>query len=128
VKLLLEPLNDQIDHLDYFLTGSDEGATLCREVGSAQLKLLFDCYHMQIMEGDLCGHIRRNLDVIGHFHSAGHPGRHELWLGETNYPFVVQEIEKSGYNGVFAFEYLPLLPPADSLRRVLQHLRGTERA
>ncbi|MCX6909705.1 MAG: TIM barrel protein [Verrucomicrobia bacterium] len=128
VTLLLEPLNDKIDHPDFFLTGSDEGAALCREVGSGQLKLLFDCYHMQIMEGDLCGHIRRNLDVIGHLHSAGHPGRHELWLGETNYPVIVQEIEKSGYGGVFAFEYLPLLPPAESLRRVLRHLGGTERA
>ena len=128
VKLLLEPLNDKVDHPDYFLTGSDEGAALCREAGSPQLKLLFDCYHMQIMEGDLCGHIRRNLDVIGHFHSAGHPGRHELWLGETNYPFMVREIEKSGYDGVFAFEYLPVLPPAESLRRALQHLGGTEHA
>jgi hydroxypyruvate isomerase len=83
---------------------------------------------MQIMEGDLCGHIRRNLDVIGHFHSAGHPGRHELWLGETNYPFVLQEIEKNGYTGVFAFEYMPILPPAESLRRAMAHLGGTEHA
>jgi hydroxypyruvate isomerase len=128
VNLLLEPLNDQIDHPDYFLTSSDEGAALCRETGSARLKLLFDCYHMQIMEGDLCGHLRRNLDVIGHVHSAGHPGRHELWLGETNYPWLVQEIEKSGYSGVFAFEYLPILPPAESLRRALQHLGGGNHA
>ena len=123
VNLWLEPLNDKIDHPDYFLTSSDEGAALCREVGSRRLKLLFDCYHMQIMEGDLCGHIRRNLDVIGHFHSAGHPGRHELWLGETNYPVVLSEITKAGYRGVFAFEYMPTLPPARSLRRTLDHLR-----
>ncbi len=125
VNLWLEPLNDKVDHPDYFLTSSDGGAALCREVGSARLKLLFDCYHMQIMEGDLCGHIRRNLDVIGHFHAAGHPGRHELWLGETNYPFVVREIEKTGYQGVFAFEYQPTLPPAESLRRALKYLAGT---
>jgi hydroxypyruvate isomerase len=80
---------------------------------------------MQIMEGDLCGHIRRNLDVIGHFHSAGHPGRHELWLGETNYPVVLSEIAKAGYRGVFAFEYMPTLPPAVSLRRNLDYLRRT---
>jgi hydroxypyruvate isomerase len=122
VDLWLEPLNDQIDHPDCFLIGSDTGAALCREVGSKRLKLLFDCYHMQIMEGDICGHIRRNLDVIGHFHSAGHPGRHELWLGETNYPVVVREIEKSGYTGVFAFEYQPLLPSAESLKRTLDYL------
>ena len=124
VNLWLEPLNDKIDHPGYFLTSSDEGGALCREVGSKRLKLLFDCYHMQIMEGDLCGHIRRNLDVIGHFHSAGHPGRHELWLGETNYPVVLSEIANSGYAGVFAFEYMPTLPPAQSLRRTLDYLKG----
>jgi len=123
VNLWLEPLNDKIDHPGYFLTSSDEGAALCREVGSKRLKLLFDCYHMQIMEGDLYGHIRRNLDVIGHFHSAGHPGRHELWLGETNYPVVLREIASSGYAGVFAFEYQPTLPPAQSLRRTLDYLK-----
>jgi len=124
VNLWLEPLNDKIDHPGYFLTSSDEGAALCREVGSKRLKLLFDCYHMQIMEGDLCGHIRRNLDVIGHFQSAGHPGRHELWLGETNYPVLLSEITKAGYRGVFAFEYMPTLPPAQSLRRTLDYLKG----
>ena len=123
VNLWLEPLNDKIDHPGYFLTSSDEGAALCRKVGPKRLKLLFDCYHMQIMEGDLCGHIRRNLDVIGHFHSAGHPGRHELWLGETNYPVVLREIASSRYAGVFAFEYMPTLPPAQSLRRTLDYLR-----
>ena len=124
VNLWLEPLNDKIDHPGYFLTSSDEGAALCREVGSRRLKLLFDCYHMQVMEGDLCGHIRRNLDVIGHFHSAGHPGRHELWLGETNYPVVLREIASSRYAGVFAFEYQPSLPPARSLQRTLDYLKG----
>jgi hydroxypyruvate isomerase len=123
VTLLLEPLNDKIDHPGCFLTGSDQGAALCREVGSPRMKLLFDCYHMQIMEGDLCGNLRRNLDVIGHFHSAGHPGRHELWLGETNYPVVVREIEKAGYAGIFAFEYQPTLPPGESLKRTLDYLR-----
>jgi hydroxypyruvate isomerase len=123
VNLWLEALNDKIDHPGYFLTSSDEGAALCREVGSKRLKLLFDCYHMQIMEGDLCGHIRRNLDVIGHFHSAGHPGRHELWLGETNYPVVLREIASSRYTGVFAFEYQPTLSPTQSLRRTLDYLK-----
>lgn len=122
VNLWLEPLNDKVDHPDYFLTSSDEGAALCREVDSSRLRLLFDCYHMQIMEGDLCGHIRRNLDVIAHFHSAGHPGRHELWLGETNYLAVVREIQRLGYDGVFAFEYQPALPPDQSLRRTLRYL------
>lgn len=124
IDLLLEPLNDKISHPHYFLTGSDGGAAICREVGSPRMKLLFDCYHMQIMEGDLCGHIGQNLDVIGHMHCAGHPGRHELWLGETNYPFLVKEIEKMGYGGVFALEYAPTLDPAESLRMSLKHLKA----
>jgi hydroxypyruvate isomerase len=124
ITLLLEPLNTTYDHAGYWLTSSDRGAALCRRLDSPRMKLLFDCYHMQIMEGDLCGHIRRNRDVIGHFHSAGHPGRHELWLGETNYPAVIQEIKKSGYPGIFAFEYLPTLPPAVSLKRTLAYLKG----
>jgi len=124
ITLLLEVLNDKVDHAGYFLTSSDEGAALCREVSSPRLKLLFDCYHMQIMEGDLTGHIRKNLDVIGHIHSAGHPGRHELWLGETNYPFLVHQLEAMGYKGVFALEYAPTLPPSESLRKTLEYLPG----
>ena len=124
IDLFLEVLNDRIDHPGYFLTGSDAGAAICREIGSPRLKLLFDCYHLQIMEGDLCGHVRKNFDVIGHMHAAGHPGRHELWLGETNYPFLVRELEKLGYAGVFALEYAPTLDPAESLRKALAHLEG----
>ncbi len=123
ITLLLEVLNDKVDHPGYFLTSSDEGAELCRKVNSPRLKLLFDCYHMQIMEGDLTGHIRKNLDVIGHIHSAGHPGRHELWLGETNYPFLVRQLEAMGYKGVFALEYSPTLPSSTSLRQTLAYLK-----
>lgn len=123
VTLLLEALNDKIDHAGYFLTSSDEGAALCREVNSPRLKLLFDCYHMQIMEGDLTGHIRKNLDVIGHIHAAGHPGRHELWLGETNYPFLIHQLEAMGYKGVFALEYMPTLKSSASLCRTLEYTK-----
>ncbi len=123
VTLLLEPLNTVRDHKGYWCDGSDKAADLCRAVGSPRMKMLFDCYHMQIMEGDLTGHIRRNLDVIGHFHAAGHPGRHELWLGETNYPFLVRQIEDMGYTGVFGLEYAPTLEHTESLRRTLEHLK-----
>jgi len=122
INLWLEPLNDKIDHPDYFCTGSDEAADICREVGSRRMKMLFDCYHMQIMGGDLTGHIRKNLDVIGHIHAAGHPGRHELWLGETNYSFLAREIKKLGYRGVFAFEYIPTMDPKASLRKTREYL------
>jgi hydroxypyruvate isomerase len=127
VDLFLEVLNDKIDHPGYFLTSSDQGAEICREIASPRLKLLFDCYHMQIMEGDLCGHIRKNLDVIGHMHSAGHPGRHELWLGETNYPFLIAELGRMGYPGVFALEYMPTLPHEESLCQALAHMAAGAR-
>ena len=107
VTLLLEPLNTRVDHAGYFLSGSDEGAAICRDVGSERLKLLYDCYHMQIMEGDLISHIRANIDTIGHFHSAGVPGRNEVSGGEVDYPNVVRAIEELGYEGVFALEYTP---------------------
>jgi len=123
ITLILEPLNTKHDHPGYWCDSSDKGAEICRRVGSPRMKLLFDCYHMQIMEGDLVGHIKRNLDVIGHMHSAGHPGRHELWLGETNYPFLVRKIEELGYRGVFALEYMPTLASDESLRKTLDYLR-----
>ncbi len=123
VTLLLEPLNDRYDHPGYFLTGSDVAAHICREIDSQYMKMLFDCYHMQIMEGDLVKHIEQNIDVIGHFHSAGVPGRHELYEGETNYPFVLQQIENMGYKGVFGLEYLPSIDHEESLRKTLRYLK-----
>jgi len=124
ITLLLEPLNTAYDHPGYFLTSSDKGAEICRNIGSEQMKLLFDCYHMQIMEGDLVKHIERNIDVIGHFHSAGVPGRHELYNGETNYPFVISQIEKLGYKGVFGLEYEPSIAHEESVRITLAYLKA----
>lgn len=122
VTLLLEPLNTTYDHPGYFVASSDQGAEICRAIKSDRMKMLFDCYHMQIMEGDLVKHIERNLDVIGHFHSAGVPGRHELHEGETDYPFVLRKIREMGYNGVFGLEYEPTIDHMESLRKTLEYL------
>ena len=122
VTLLLEPLNTHYDHAGYWLTSSDRGAEICRKMDSPRMRLLFDCYHMQIMEGDLVRHIERNIDVIGHFHSAGVPGRHELFNGETNYPMVLGKIHAMGYAGIFGLEYAPELPDAESLRKTRTYL------
>ena len=122
VTLLLEPLNDKYDHPGHWLTSSDLGAEICRRIGSKRLRILFDCYHMQIMEGDLVNHIKRNIDVIGHFHSAGVPGRHEVFTGETNYPFVLNQIEQLGYQGVFGLEFAPSMNDEVSLTQTLAHL------
>jgi hydroxypyruvate isomerase len=124
ITLLLEVLNTRVDHAGYWLSSSDEGARLCREVGSERLRLLYDCYHMQVQEGDLAKHIEGNLDVIGHFHSAGVPGRHELAEGEVDYPWLMAAIERMGYRGVFALEYSPSYDDDRSLADTLARLDG----
>ena len=123
ITLLLEALNSTRDHPDYFLTSSDLGATICRTLKSERMRLLFDCYHMQIMEGDLVTHIERNLDVIGHFHAAGVPGRREVFLGEVNYRYVFDRIETLGYRGLFGLEYTPSMNSAFSLQNTLDYLK-----
>jgi hydroxypyruvate isomerase len=122
ITLLLEPLNTRYDHPGYWLHSSDRGAEICRKLKSPRMKLLFDCYHMQIMEGDLLKHIERNFDVIGHFHSAGVPGRNEVFKGETDYPFVLAGIEKLGYRGVFGLEYQPTIDDVKSLKETRKYL------
>ncbi len=124
ITLLIEPLNDRHDHPHYWLTSSDLGAAICRAIGSTRLRLLFDCYHMQIMEGDLIDHIKGNIDVIGHFHSAGVPGRNEIFTGEVRYPYVFKQIEATGYKGVFGLEFAPSMDDEQSLRETLAHLKG----
>lgn len=124
VTLLLEMLNDKYDHPGYWLTSSDKGAEICRQIGSERLRILFDCYQMQIMEGGLLNHIERHLDVIGHFHSAGVPGRHELFKGEINFPFLIGRIASMGYQGVFGLEYAPSMEDEVSLRQALDYLSG----
>jgi hydroxypyruvate isomerase len=122
VTVLLEPLNDIYDHPNHWLTSSDKGAEICRRIGSKHIRLLFDTYHMRVMEGDLVKHIERNIDVISHFHAAGVPGRHEVFHGETNYPFVLKQIERFGYQGVFGLEYSPSVDDEISARQSLEFL------
>ena len=122
VTLLLEPLNTVRDHPGYWLASSDLGAEICRALNSDRMRLLFDCYHMQIMEGNLLQHIERNLDVIGHFHMAGVPGRHELYRSEVDYPYLVKQSEALGYQGVFGLEYSPSIDDETSIRETLRHL------
>ncbi|MCC6126296.1 MAG: TIM barrel protein [Pirellulales bacterium] len=110
--LLLEPLNTLVDHPGYYLDSSTEAAEIVRGIGNPYLKMLYDVYHNQIMEGNVLATIERNIDIIGHFHSAGVPGRGELFDGELNYPAIVKRIEALGYRGCFGLEYFPRM--ADS--------------
>lgn len=116
--LFLEPLNTLVDHAGYFLDCAEEGADICRQVASPRMKLLFDIYHVQIMGGNLIARIEKMMDVIGHFHSAGVPGRHDLDIGELNYPNILKAVDSFGYRGLFGLEYWPAGDEAESLRRM----------
>jgi hydroxypyruvate isomerase len=120
--LLLEPLNTHVDHAGYYLDSSAEAAELVRGVASPNLKLLYDIYHMQIMEGNLISTIQRHLDIIGHFHAAGVPGRAELDGGEIDYPRILQFLARSGYRGGFGLEYSPALADHGQSLRAMRGL------
>ena len=124
VTIVLEALNSLYDHKGYYLDSSYVGFEIVKAVESPSIKLLYDCYHMQLMEGNLVNQIRENIRYIGHFHSAGVPGRHELHLGETNYPFVIRAAEEAGYDRYFGFEYWPTYDNEQSLRDILRYVKG----
>ena len=105
--LLLEPLNTRVDHPGYYLDSSAEAAELVRAIHSPSLRLLYDVYHMQILEGNLIATIEKHINILGHFHSAGVPGRGEHFTGELNYPQILQRIDALGYKGRFGLEYFP---------------------
>ena len=97
------------------------GFELCKRVDSPRFKMLYDIYHMQIMEGDLIATIKKNIKHIGHFHTAGVPGRHELDENqEINYPAVMRAIIETGYTGYVAHEYTPMRDPIPSLIQALE--------
>lgn len=116
--LLVEPLNTRIDHVGYYLDSSEEAFTIIDEVGSAYVKVLFDIYHQQIMEGDIIRRITGNIQKIGHFHVAGSMGRHELNDGELNYDAIFRAIVDKGFNGYIGLEYFPLEKPEKGLKDI----------
>lgn len=123
--LLLEPLNTLVDHAGYYLDSSAEGFEIVRALNHPHLKILFDIYHMQIMEGNILATIEKHLEWIGHFHAAGVPGRAELFDCELNYRHILATIDSLGYEGGFGLEYFPKLADhGESLRRNLEYLTG----
>ncbi len=106
VTICMELLNSKVNHPGYMCDHYAWGFELCKRVSSPRFKLLFDIYHMQIMEGDLIATIKKNIQYIGHFHTAGVPGRHELDENqEIYYPAVMKAIVETGYQGYVAHEY-----------------------
>lgn len=108
VTVIMELLNSKVNHKDYQCDYSKWGVELCQRVGSERFKLLYDIYHMQIMEGDVCATIKANHQYFGHYHTGGVPGRNEIDdTQELNYPRIMQEIVNSGYKGFVAQEFIP---------------------
>lgn len=119
ITLVIEPLNELVDHKGYYLIRSDEAFEIVEKVGSPNIKVIFDIYHQQISEGHLIRNITSNIDKIGHFHAAGNPGRHELQRGEINYKEVFAAIQQTGFEGYVGLEYWPLdIDPAVALKEV----------
>jgi hydroxypyruvate isomerase len=108
VTLVMELLNSKVDHHDYQCDHTEWGVALCDKVGSDQFKLLYDIYHMQIMEGDVIATIRKYGKYISHFHTGGVPGRNEIdETQELNYPAIMKAIADSGFKGFVAQEFIP---------------------
>ena len=108
VVLQMELLNSKIDHPGYMADHTAWGAELAKRLGSDNFKLLYDIYHMQIMEGDIIRTIQENQQYIGHYHTAGVPGRHEIDASqEVYYPAVMQAILATGFDGYVAQEFIP---------------------
>jgi hydroxypyruvate isomerase len=106
IRLLIEPINT-IDIPGFFLTGTEQALEILDGVGSDNLFVQYDIYHMQIMEGDLARTVEANLPRIGHMQLADNPGRHEPGTGEINYPFLFRHIDRLGYDGWIGCEYKP---------------------
>ena len=108
VTLVMELLNSKVNHKDYQADHTAWGAELCQRVGSEHFKLLYDIYHMQIMEGDVIATIREFQEFIAHYHTGGVPGRNEIDdTQELNYPAIVKTVVETGFDGYVAQEFIP---------------------
>src|SRR5204862_2449983 len=118
VTLILELLNSKVDHPDYQCDKSDWGVKVIKMVNSPRVRLLYDIYHMQIMEGDIIPTIQQNHAYFAHYHTAGNPGRHELDnRQELNYPPIVRAILETGYQGYLGQEFIPQGDPIAGLKQ-----------
>jgi hydroxypyruvate isomerase len=116
VTICMEGLNSKVDHKDYMYDYTKWGVNLAKKVGSPRFKLLYDIYHMQIMEGDVIRNIKDNKEYIAHFHTGGVPGRNEIDdTQELNYPAIVKAILATGYTGYLGQEFIPKRDPIQSL-------------
>lgn len=120
ITMIMELLNSKVDHKDYMCDHTAWGAELCKRVGSENFKLLYDIYHMQIMEGDIIRTIREYNKYIGHYHTGGNPGRNEIdETQELYYPAIMKAIVDTGFKGYVAQEFIPKRDPLTSLKEAV---------
>ncbi len=121
VNLVIELLNSKVDHPDYQCDNTLWGVKVCQMVDSQRVKLLYDIYHMQIMEGDVIRTIRENHQYFGHYHTAGNPGRNEIDnTQELNYKPIMQAIVDTGYEGYVGQEFIPKGDATLSLKQAFE--------
>lgn len=126
VTLCLEMLNSRVNvtmkgHPDYFCDDIERSVEICKMVGSERVKVLFDIYHVQIMHGDIIKRIEQHAPYIGHYHTAGNPGRNEIDdTQEINYAPIMKAILKTGYKGYVGQEFIPLRDKVASLSQAVQ--------
>lgn len=120
VTLILEPMNVRVDHKGHCLYGSAPALKIVKAVGSKNVKVLWDLYHMHITEGDLCGHLREGFaaDAVAYVQLADHPGRNEPGTGEIHYPRVLKELKALKYAGFVGLECVPKTTEEDAARAV----------
>jgi hydroxypyruvate isomerase len=116
VTICLEYLNSKVNHKDYMFDHMAWGVEVCKKVGSESVKILYDIYHAQIMEGDIIRTIHDNKEYIGHYHTGGNPGRNEIdETQELYYPAIMRTIAETGFKGYVAHEFIPKKDPIQSL-------------
>jgi len=118
VTLILEPMNIRVDHKGHCLYGSEPTVRIIKAVGSPHVKMLADLYHLQVTEGDLCGHMREYHEHAGYYQLADHPGRNEPGTGEIHYPRVLRQLHDLGYRGYVGLECRPLKTEVEAARGV----------
>ena len=116
VTIMIEPLNTLYNHPGIYLWSSKEAFDIVRAVNHPLVKVIYDIYHQQVMEGNIINNVTQNLDCIAHLHSAGHPGRIELQFGENDYKTIWRRIDEAGYRGACGLEYNPTMESEASLR------------
>lgn len=121
ITLVMELLNSKVDHADYQCDNTAWGVQLCKAVGSSKFKLLYDIYHMQIMEGDIIRTIKNNIQYIAHFHTGGNPGRAEIdETQEIYYPAIMKALLEVNYKGFVGQEFIPKSKnPLESLKKAV---------